>query len=650
MPGMYPSPVDVCLGPIGKLFVVTDDNGTGYLLSLTLHCPVEVEVLKSLNQAQSVSYSNKICYVANSSSIMYFPINNNSVHLDPSKIKYKPTLKTELSHRGLNTDGVVKVLQERLASHLRDIKKSLKVELGIVVLDTPVKPATHTSWTNCEGVTRIAVADEITGNIFVLKVSLDGVTVYGEVLSTINTPTCVRGIVYSHNQMIISASGGIYSANIPEIDSCPDPEFTQLTANCNVTGISFFDEDHLVFCDRGSHQIKKISISQRHVEVIAGNSRRGYTDGTGTSCMLNMPSGICVEGETIFIAEPGCDKVRMIVGTEGIVECLGLIANVFGAYAIHKKHAPKPNITFQESLSKLNNAVETLECHVTGAQQLQKITRQTNGPEGTISSKTRSSIHRMSSEMQIIQSRLTDFKLPTPELSTFLSNRVENLHAVSHFKHQTFSTLTYCQDFGKIAKECQKREGNTGFTHYTHRNQSHYSIPEAGSSLLSFCIPKTPSTKESEISETRRQILRDWVEDLRPVAQTTVRMQTMKDKCGALPPAFYDNHVITRKKSTASQHTSTTTRTSSSPSADSSISTCTAPLAATSSPSEFVQIDEFDMESDSECSDYESESDSDDNGSSHQINSTSDTGNAIWQRMQITRSGRISKNTKVLDM
>ena len=38
------------------------------------------------------------------------------------------------------------------------------------------------------------------------------------------------------------------------------------------------------------------------------------------------------------------------------------------------------------------------------------------------------------------------------EFSTLLATQVEKLHAVSHFKHETFSDLNYAQDFGTILK------------------------------------------------------------------------------------------------------------------------------------------------------------------------------------------------------
>ena len=38
------------------------------------------------------------------------------------------------------------------------------------------------------------------------------------------------------------------------------------------------------------------------------------------------------------------------------------------------------------------------------------------------------------------------------ELCTLLTTVVENLHAVSHFKHETFTALQYSQDFRKLPR------------------------------------------------------------------------------------------------------------------------------------------------------------------------------------------------------
>ena len=44
----------------------------------------------------------------------------------------------------------------------------------------------------------------------------------------------------------------------------------------------------------------------------------------------------------------------------------------------------------------------------------------------------------------------------TIDWKTLLTTIVENLHAVSHFKHETFDAPQYATDFGTISKESLK--------------------------------------------------------------------------------------------------------------------------------------------------------------------------------------------------
>ena len=53
-------------------------------------------------------------------------------------------------------------------------------------------------------------------------------------------------------------------------------------------------------------------------------------------------------------------------------------------------------------------------------------------------------------------------------LITLLATEVENVHAVSHFKYETFTVLTYAQDFGTICKESLKRTSRWAAKYYTH--------------------------------------------------------------------------------------------------------------------------------------------------------------------------------------
>ena len=62
------------------------------------------------------------------------------------------------------------------------------------------------------------------------------------------------------------------------------------------------------------------------------------------------------------------------------------------------------------------------------------------------------------------------------ELCTLLTTVVENLHAVSHIKQETFTALRYSQDFGIITKDSLKRETKWAAKYFTHE-KSYYPVP-----------------------------------------------------------------------------------------------------------------------------------------------------------------------------
>ena len=113
---------------------------------------------------------------------------------------------------------------------------------------------------------------------------------------------------------------------------------------------------------------------------------------------------------------------------------------------------------------------------------------------------------------------------------------MENVHAVSHFKHETFSALNYSQDFGTIVKESLKRITKWAAKYFTH-DRSYYPVPDTSMPLSALSTMALPAvqivTKEDEA------VMKDWMENYRPVRQQTVRSETTKDKAGALPPAVY---------------------------------------------------------------------------------------------------------------
>ena len=79
--------------------------------------------------------------------------------------------------------------------------------------------------------------------------------------------------------------------------------------------------------------------------------------------------------------------------------------------------------------------------------------------------KTQTSIELLLNGSKSVMSKVTNVNLnynATIDCKTLLATIVENLHAVSHFKHETNDALKYATDSGTIPKESLKR-----ITYYT---------------------------------------------------------------------------------------------------------------------------------------------------------------------------------------
>ena len=100
-------------------------------------------------------------------------------------------------------------------------------------------------------------------------------------------------------------------------------------------------------------------------------------------------------------------------------------------------------------------------------------TSATNGPQGTVSQKTQVSVSLLKKGIERLYKNVVDINPQFVDdllLETLLTTVVENLHAVSHLKHETFTVLTYAQDFGTICKESLKRTSRWAAKYYTHDN------------------------------------------------------------------------------------------------------------------------------------------------------------------------------------
>ena len=108
----------------------------------------------------------------------------------------------------------------------------------------------------------------------------------------------------------------------------------------------------------------------------------------------------------------------------------------------------------QDVLDKVSYVNDNITKTVSEVEQRHSIkgTTATNGAEGTVSNKTQVTLKLL--EEGGVQ--LTTIISKTINCAHNPTTVEENLHAFSHFKHETLTALQYSQDFGIITKESSK--------------------------------------------------------------------------------------------------------------------------------------------------------------------------------------------------
>ena len=102
-----------------------------------------------------------------------------------------------------------------------------------------------------------------------------------------------------------------------------------------------------------------------------------------------------------------------------------------------------------------------------------------------------------------------------------LTIEVENVQAVSHFKHPTCTLLEYARDFGNNMKEPLKRATKWSAYYFTHAN-SYYPVPETKVALRD--IPKIKPLPVRDMSKQDQDYMRQWAsEHGKAVRQLSVR-------------------------------------------------------------------------------------------------------------------------------
>ena len=162
------------------------------------------------------------------------------------------------------------------------------------------------------------------------------------------------------------------------------------------------------------------------------------------------------------------------------------------------------------------------------------ITTTTNGPQGTIAAKTALSLSQLEKGLERLDKDIDVFSIK-PDVC--LTIQIENVHAVSHFKHPTCTLLEYAREFGNSMKETLKQATKWSAYSFTQAN-SYYPVPQTKVPLTD--VPKLKRLPVRVMSKQDMDSMGQWAsEHGKAVRQLSVRQNNTKHAAGTLPLNMY---------------------------------------------------------------------------------------------------------------
>ena len=240
-----------------------------------------------------------------------------------------------------------------------------------------------------------------------------------------------------------------------------------------------------------------------HKIRVRSNKSRGFALYTRL-CLLHM-----------FPLEIKSEDRDTLGETISFLEILGSLYDTFG---IHSKGMKLEAVSLKQAkqnVTKIDNYVRGTVSKVKERYRLSE-TSAMNGPQGTVSQKTQMAVSLLKKRMDRLYMNVMDVNPEFADdilLETLPTTQVENLHAVSHFKHETFMVLQYAQDFGTIVKESIKRTSRWAAKYYRH-DRSYYPVPQSAVPL-SAVATMAPLPSEGKTPGMEEQI-KEWLESYRP--------------------------------------------------------------------------------------------------------------------------------------
>ncbi|CAC5379486.1 unnamed protein product [Mytilus coruscus] len=315
-------PVDICLSDDPSVLYVADRVGVIY--SVRLHYPAEVKQLaKGLSTPSSIMNLDGILAAHHKDTLKLDISKSTKRNLceyatfleitEPEKSNLK-TLR-QIINRRIEAAGLPRGIQDTV--RVLDIDIDAVVPTKLVKVDKDL----------------FFVADQKTKSILQVsvkrKVAAYGYDLFGTSLYSISVPDMSGcfGLAYCSNYLYLADHTAVILKTGTEI--CNQPH-----------GIAIVGTE-LIYSDVGKRALYKIkdienvSLNQPDVVLFAGKGEEGHEDGLGKYCQFSQPSGICTEGNTVFVIDSGSKNIRLVTSLSAMHKYLSVLRDIYKSFSVH---------------------------------------------------------------------------------------------------------------------------------------------------------------------------------------------------------------------------------------------------------------------------------------------------------------------------
>ena len=317
------------------------------------------------------------------------------VKLKVSGLKDRASLLAELERRGESFHGTVKELKKKLEACLLEeqrIYQSQGKSGNIVHLDQDIKPSSICALSEH----LLGCACDASREVYTIEVQSNGHFLSGTATKFCDfTPLCDKArsmCLSTDGYLVLAHNKGIAKVKMANQEVKEYAMANAGQASSGIQAVAPLSDGKVAFTDQTRRQVMHLDRNGT-VTVIAGTGEEGNKNGSGSCAAFGQPMGLCTEGDNNFLTDAQICTVKLVTTVAGTIQFLENLGKFYGAFSVHLKDRPSKRHTFEEAHEMVKDVSAYIKSTVLSVQEIRNSNKVTNGPQGTVASKTAKSVH-----------------------------------------------------------------------------------------------------------------------------------------------------------------------------------------------------------------------------------------------------------------